>query len=202
MQVCMPTTPAQMFHLLRRQMHRPMRKPLIVMTPKSLLRHRLATSTLEQMADGRFEVLLDEIDPIDPKQVTRLVLCSGKVYYDILEKRRELELANVAIVRVEQLYPFPQQEIEAELKRYNSAEVYWCQEEPENMGAWRFIGPRIGDVLDHLGRPNLRIRYVGREEAASTATGYLKVHDQQQRSIVEAALAAGETKKVTRKKAS
>jgi 2-oxoglutarate dehydrogenase E1 component len=137
MQVCMPSTPAQMFHLLRRQMLRPYRKPLIIMSPKSLLRNRLSTSSREDIAEGGFQIVIDEIDPVLPEEVTRLVMCSGKVYYDILEKRREKELRHVAIARVEQLYPFPEKEIVALLKRYPKAnEICWAQEEPRNQGMW------------------------------------------------------------------
>lgn len=187
MQVCVPTTPAQIFHLLRRQMVRPYRKPLIVMSPKSLLRHRLATSTREEIAEGGFQVLIDEVDPIDPKQVTRLVLCCGKVYYDLLEKRREHELENVAVVRVEQLYPFPKEHIEATLARYPKArEVIWAQEEPRNQGIWFFMLSRR-----HLAgcmKPRHTLIYAGREYSASPAAGYLNVHMEQQRALVESAL--------------
>jgi 2-oxoglutarate dehydrogenase E1 component len=121
--------------------------------------------------------------------VKRLIFTSGKVYYDLLEVRREKKIEDVAIVRVEQYYPFPRAEIEAEIKRYPNAEVNWCQEEPENMGAWRFIGPRIGDVLDMLGRAEHKIRYVGRKEAASPAAGYMKLHTREQAEIIEKAFA-------------
>ena len=187
MQVCVPTTPAQIFHLLRRQMIRPYRKPLIIMSPKSLLRHRRAVSTREELMNGGFQVLIDEIDDIDPKDVTRLVMCSGKVYYDLLEKRRENELKNVAIARVEQLYPFPDEEIKAILKRYPKAnEICWTQEEPRNQGIWFHMLSRR-----HLGgcvEKRHKLLYSGRTYSASPAVGYLNVHLEQQRQLVDSAL--------------
>ena len=136
-QVCVPTTPAQIYHLLRRQVIRPLRKPLIVLTPKSLLRHKLAISTLEELAEGSFQTVIPEIDTLDPKNVTRLVLCSGKVYYDLLEKRRAEGREDIAIVRIEQLYPFPEDDLVEILAPYtNLKDVVWCQEEPMNQGAW------------------------------------------------------------------
>jgi len=187
MQVCVPTTPAQIFHLLRRQMLRPYRKPLVITSPKSLLRHRLATSTREELAGGGFQLLIDDIDPVDPKHVTRLVLCSGKVYYDLLEKRREHQLEQVAIARVEQLYPFPKEEIEAILKRYAKAnEICWTQEEPRNQGAWFHMLSRR-----HLAgciKPRHKLVYAGRTYSASPASGYLNVHLEEQKALVAEAL--------------
>jgi 2-oxoglutarate dehydrogenase E1 component len=187
MQVCMPSSPAQIFHLLRRQMVRPYRKPLIIMSPKSLLRHRLATSTREDLTNGGFQVLIDDVDPLDAKKVTRLVLCSGKVYYDILEKRREHQLEHVAIARVEQLYPFPKDEIVALLARYPKAnEIYWAQEEPRNQGSWFHMLSRR-----HLAgcvESRHTLSYAGRTYSASPAVGYLNVHLQQQKSLVDTAL--------------
>ena len=187
MQVCMPSTPAQIFHLLRRQMIRPFRKPLIVMSPKSLLRHRLATSTREDLSNGDFQILIDEIDEIDPQQVTRLVLCSGKVFYDILEKRREKQLEHVAIVRVEQLYPFPEEHIKAILEKYPKAnDICWTQEEPRNQGMWFHMLNRR-----HLAgcvKSRHKLSYSGRTYSASPATGYVNVHLEQQRELVEGAL--------------
>ena len=187
MQVCVPTTPAQIFHLLRRQMIRPYRKPLIIMSPKSLLRHRLAISSREDLTDGKFEILIDEVDDIDRKNVTRLVLCSGKVYYDLLEKRREQELKHVAIARVEQLYPFPEDEIRAILKRYSKAnEICWTQEEPRNQGSWFHMLSRR-----HLAgcvEKRHKLIYSGRTYSASPAVGYLNVHLEQQRALVDTAL--------------
>jgi len=191
MQVVNCTTPANFFHALRRQLARKFRKPLIVMTPKSLLRHKLAVSSLKDFAPGTsFERVIPESDKIAANdKVTRLIFTSGKLYYELLEARREKKIEDMALVRVEQYYPFPRAEIEAELKRYPNAEVHWAQEEPENMGAWRFIGPRIGDVLDSLGRKDQRIRYIGRKEAASPAAGYMKLHTREQAEIIEKAFA-------------
>jgi len=190
MQVVNCTTPANYFHCLRRQLLRKFRKPLIVMTPKSLLRHKLAVSTLADMGKGTsFQRVIPETEGlVADDKINRVVFCSGKVYYDLFEAREERKIDNIAIVRVEQYYPFPAREIKAELTRYKNAEVVWCQEEPENMGAWRFMGPRIGDLLDELGRTNLRIRYVGRKEAASPAAGYLSIHQKEQKALVDLAL--------------
>ena len=187
MQVCVPSSPAQIFHLLRRQMIRPYRKPLIIMSPKSLLRHRLATSTREELANGGFQTLIDDVDPVDPKKATRLVLCSGKVYYDLLEKRREHQLEHVAIARVEQLYPFPKEEILALLARYPKAnEIYWAQEEPRNQGSWFHMLSRrhLAGCID----ARHTLSYAGRTYSASPAVGYLNVHLQQQKALVDTAL--------------
>ncbi len=189
MQVVNITTPANFFHVLRRQMLSTFRKPLIVMSPKSLLRHKRCVSTLKDMGPGtHFQRIYPEVEGLaaDAK-IKRVILTSGKVYYELLETREELKRDDVAIIRVEQYYPFPESEIKAELKRYKNAEVMWVQEEPENMGAWRFIGPRIGNVLDELGRGDLRIKYAGRPEAASPATGYLRIHQREQKELIEAA---------------
>ena len=192
MQVCVPTTPAQMFHLLRRQLIRPYRKPLAIMSPKSLLRHRMSISTRQDLCTGGFQVLIDEIDDIDPAQVTRLVLCSGKVFYNILERRREAGLRHVAIVRVEQLYPFPEEEIKAILEAYPKAtEICWAQEEPRNQGSWFFMLSRR-----HLAgciRSKHKLGYAGRDYSASPAAGYLNVHSSEQRALVEAALGLDQT---------
>lgn len=163
MQVLTPTTPAQIFHALRRQAVRPIRKPMIVMSPKSLLRHKLATSTLDELATGTFQTVIDEVDQVNKSDVTRIVLCGGKVYYDLLEKRREAELNNVAIVRIEQLYPYPEQRLAEILAAYpNVKELVWCQEEPKNQGAWLFIAPRLYDDVLKSGK-QIRISYAGRE---------------------------------------
>jgi len=192
MQVCNITTPANFFHALRRQIvGRKFRKPLIVMTPKSLLRHKLATSSLKDFAPGTsFKRVIGEIDKlVSDSKIKRVIFTSGKFYYELLEARRERKIDDTAIVRVEQYYPFPRNEVETALKQYPNAEVFWAQEEPENMGAWRFIGPRIGDVLDTLGRSSERIRYVGRKEMASPAEGYMKLHQRAQAEIIEKAFA-------------
>ncbi|MEW2839173.1 2-oxoglutarate dehydrogenase E1 component, partial [Vibrio sp. JC34] len=137
MQVCVPSTPAQVYAMLRRQSVRPLRRPLIVMTPKSLLRHPLATSSLEELSEGVFHNMIDEIDDIAADKVERVVFCSGKVYYELLQERRKQELNNIAIVRVEQLYPFPHAEMDTIMQRYQHVKDFvWCQEEPQNQGAW------------------------------------------------------------------
>ena len=185
MQVVVPSTPAQAFHMLRRQMIRPMRRPLVVMTPKSLLRHRLAVSTLEDLTEGGFQNVIDEIDDLDKSAVERVVLCSGKVYYDLLEKRRHEETSTVALVRVEQLYPFPYDAINAVLDTFpNARSVVWCQEEPRNQGAWRSNRHRIERVL----RKDQTLEYVGRDTSASPAVGYASLHTQQQQTLVDEAL--------------
>jgi len=192
MQVVYPTTPANYFHALRRQLRREFRKPLIVMTPKSLLRHRLCVSGLDELADGSsFHRVMPEIDEIAAgKSIRRVVLCTGKVYYDLLQQRREDGISDVALLRVEQLYPFPEGTLAEELARYPEAEIVWCQEEPANMGAWTFVDRRIEAVLEELGGKARRPRYVGRPAAASPATGLLKRHNFEQKALVAEALAA------------
>ena len=184
-QVVVPSTPAQCFHMLRRQLKRAFRKPLIVMSPKSLLRHRLAVNNLEDLTEGHFQEVIPEIDPHDPAKITRVVACSGKVFYDLLEARRERKLEHVAIIRVEQLYPFPQAQYNQILNQYpNLNDVVWCQEEPKNQGAWY-------ECLHHLDRGlprNLKIRYAGRPHSASPAVGYYSVHVEQQQQLVNEAL--------------
>ncbi|MBN9508167.1 MAG: 2-oxoglutarate dehydrogenase E1 component [Alphaproteobacteria bacterium] len=184
------TTPANYFHALRRQLKRNFRKPLVLMTPKSLLRHKLATSTLDEFTgDSRFRTVLPEIDAIAPAaEVRRVVLCSGKVYYDLLAERREQGIRDIAIVRLEQLYPFPDRSLPPVLAIYPHAKVVWCQEEPQNMGAWHFIDRRIEGVLEHLDVAARRPVYVGRTEAASPATGLAKIHAAEQARLVRAAL--------------
>lgn len=184
-QVCMPTTPAQIFHLLRRQTLQLFRAPLIVMTPKSMLRHKLATSTLEELSQGPFQLVIPEIDDIAANKVTRAVLCSGKVYYDLLTQRREEKLNHIAIIRVEQLYPFPHEELQAQLKRYkHAADIVWCQEEPENQGAWYTTRHRLEACLGK----GQTLHFAGRPAAASPAAGYMKLHLQQQEELVTKAL--------------
>src|ERR1700689_3720586 len=185
MQVCVPSTPAQMFHMLRRQMLRPLRKPLIIMTPKSLLRHPLSVSRLEELSGSGFQNVIDEIDDIRPSAVTRVVLCSGKVYFDLLKARREAKTDTVAIVRIEQLYPFPSDEYEAVLRKYSNArEIIWCQEEPQNQGSWYQIRHRLQSKLDD----KHELLYAGRAGAAAPATGIAALHEQQQKNLVTAAL--------------
>ena len=192
MTVCNITTPANTFHVLRRQLKRNYRKPLVIMTPKSLLRHKLAVSRLAELAEGsRFRCVLPETDAIaEPQDVKRVVLCSGKVYYDLLAERRERGLNDVAIVRVEQLYPFPEATLAKLLAPYSNAEVVWCQEEPENMGAWTFVDRRIERVLGKVESKSRRPIYVGRAAAASPATGHAKTHAAQQAALVAEALGA------------
>jgi 2-oxoglutarate dehydrogenase E1 component len=187
MQVCVPSTPAQMFHLLRRQMIRPLRKPLIVMTPKSLLRHRLSVSALEELTSGAFRPLIGETEALDPERVERLIFCSGKVYYDLAETRRSEKLDHVAIIRLEELYPFPIDEYARTIDRYaNAREIIWCQEEPQNQGAWYQIRHRLQEPL--TGKHELF--YAGRPGAAAPASGIHALHVRQQQAFVSAALAA------------
>ncbi|HMV38423.1 2-oxoglutarate dehydrogenase E1 component [Plasticicumulans sp.] len=185
MQVIVPSTPAQCFHMLRRQCKRSFRKPAIVMSPKSLLRHRLAVNTLEDLANGRFQEIIPEIDALDPAKVTRIVFCSGKVYYDLLEKRREQNLENVAVVRIEQLYPFPKADYDTEIARYpNATDIVWCQEEPQNQGAWYQSRHHLEAGLS--GKHTLS--YAGRAASASPAVGSHQVHVEQQTALVSQAL--------------
>jgi 2-oxoglutarate dehydrogenase E1 component len=185
MQVCVPSTPAQMFHMLRRQMKQDFRKPLIVMTPKSLLRHKLSVSPLEDLTRGSFRRLIDEVDDVQPQKVTRIVFCSGKVYFDLLESRRTDGIHNVALVRVEQLYPFPADEYAAVIRKYSQAhEIVWCQEEPQNQGAWYQIRHRLNEPLTR----EHRLLYAGRAPAAAPATGIAQMHADQQKQLVDAAL--------------
>ncbi|NNF66107.1 MAG: 2-oxoglutarate dehydrogenase E1 component, partial [Gammaproteobacteria bacterium] len=184
MQVCVPSTPAQMYHMIRRQMLRSIRRPLIVMTPKSLLRHKLSTSSLTDITKGSFQHVISEADEIDNDKVDRIVFCSGKVYYDLLQTRRDKDLKNVALVRIEQLYPFPAEEYAAEVARYPAASnIVWCQEEPQNQGAWYQIQHRLVEPLD-----GQQLIYAGREGAAAPASGYYKLHVAQQQELVATAL--------------
>lgn len=185
MQVCTPTTPAQMFHMLRRQMLRKFRKPLIVMTPKSLLRHKLAVSSLDDLTSGKFHSIIPEIDDLDPKQVRRVVLCGGKVYYDLLQKRREKKQTDVAIIRIEQLYPFPKVELKKELEKYDHVrDIVWCQEEPKNQGAWFASRHNIEVCLN----PDQILNYAGRRFFAAPAVGHVALHVEQQHALVDDAL--------------
>ena len=187
------TTPANYFHALRRQLKRNFRRPLVLMTPKSLLRHKLAVSPLADFAEGsRFLTVIEETDTlVAPAKIKRVVLCTGKVYYDLLAERRALGINDVAIVRLEQLYPFPIVSLPKALAPYVNAEVVWCQEEPENMGAWTFVDRRIEKVLAGIDVLAKRPVYVGRVEAASPATGLAKVHAAEQAHLVRAALSVG-----------
>jgi len=184
-QVCMPTTPAQIYHLLRRQVIRPLRKPLVVLTPKSLLRHKLAISTLEDLAEGSFQTVIPEIDALDPKKVERVVLCSGKVYYDLLEKRRAEGREDIAIVRIEQLYPFPEDDLKEVLAPYTNAKAaVWCQEEPMNQGAWYCSQHHLRRSISNLNK-SLVLEYAGREASAAPACGYASMHAEQQEQLLQ-----------------
>ena len=187
MQVCVPSTPAQMFHMLRRQMLRPLRKPLIVMTPKSLLRHELSVSSIADLTGGGFATVIDDVDTPPPASVRRVVFCSGKVYFDLLKARRAESLAGIAIVRVEQLYPFPATDYSAVLERYpHATDLVWCQEEPQNQGAWFQIRHRLQEFA---GETRL-VYYAGRASAAAPATGLGRIHEAEQRELVQSALTA------------
>lgn len=183
-QVCVPTTPAQIYHLLRRQVIRNLRKPLVVMTPKSLLRHKLAVSALDELADGKFNLVLPEQGELDPAEVKRLIMCSGKVYYDLLDYRHQHEITDVAIVRIEQLYPFPEQELLNEMQRYQLKEVIWCQEEPRNQGAWFPSQHHMWRVIQRYNK-NIYLKYAGRDLSASPAAGYLSLHVEEQQKLIE-----------------
>ncbi len=198
MQVVYATTPANFFHVLRRQLHREIRKPLILMTPKSLLRHKRAVSRLDELGSGTtFHRLLyddavmlpdEKIKLVPDDKIRRVVLCSGKVYYDLYEEREKRGIDDVYIMRVEQLYPVPLKALVHELGRFRSAEVVWCQEEPRNMGAWHFIEPYLEWVLNQINAPNRRPRYAGRAAAAATATGLMSKHLAQLKALLDEAL--------------
>jgi len=199
-QVCVPSTPAQMFHMIRRQMLRNYRKPLVVMTPKSLLRHKMSVSPLSDLSEGRFHTVIPDTLAADADKVTRVVFCSGKVYYDLAEAREVHGLSKIALIRIEQLYPFPIDEYAASIERYTNAnEIVWCQEEPENQGAWYQIRHRLQEPLAE----DKTLFYAGRPGAAAPASGIFKVHLQQQQALVEAALdfkvSASESKRPRKK---
>jgi 2-oxoglutarate dehydrogenase E1 component len=189
MQVCVPATPVQMYYLLRRQMIRPHRKPLIIFSPKSLLRHKESVSPLEEFANDRFHPVNEEWDDsIDPKQVRRIVFCSGKVFYDLRAGRRERDIKDVPLVRIAQLYPFPHEDFKAQIEKYrNATEVVWCQEEPRNQGAWH----RIQHYLVRHLLAHQRLTYAGRDSSATPAAGYKSLHEKQQKELVGLALTLG-----------
>lgn len=190
LQVVNCTTPAQFFHVLRRQIHRRFRKPLVVMSPKSLLRHPACVSDLSEFTDGTFQLVLDDPAGLEAGVVRSVLLCSGKVFYTLLHGREERVVEDVAIVRIEQLYPFPRREIAEVLARYPYAsDIRWVQEEPENQGAWRFVRPLLEEILG----PERSLRYVGRDEAASPATGNYKVHEAEELALVDAAFRRART---------
>ena len=187
-QVCVPTTSAQIFHLLRRQAIRPLRRPLVIMSPKSLLRHKHAASSLEDFSEGQFHNVIAETDELASRDITRLVVCSGKVYYELLETRRKHNLKNVAIIRIEQLYPFPDAEMFSVIADYSQLEtVVWCQEEPKNQGAWYNSQHRLRRVLDLINK-DLPLSFAGRLSSASPAAGYMALHLQQQENLIAEAL--------------
>ena len=198
MQVVYPTTPANYFHVLRRQLHREIRKPLILMTPKSLLRHKRAVSRLEELAKGTtfHRILYDDaqmlpneaIKLVPDDKIRRIVLCTGKVYYDLYEEREKRGIDDIYLMRVEQLYPVPLKALVAELSRFKKAEVIWCQEEPRNMGAWHFIEPYLEWVLNQVNGVSRRPRYVGRAASAATATGLMSKHQAQLKAFLDEAL--------------
>jgi len=192
MQVANCSTPANYFHALRRQVRRNFRKPLVVMAPKSLLRHKLCVSKLDDMATGTsFQYVIGETSKIaDDKKIRRVVICSGKVYYDLLVAREERKISDIAIVRLEQFYPFPDKLLARELARYAKAEIVWCQEEPQNMGAWNFLDRRIEAVLVEIDHRSKRPVYAGRAPMASTASGSLKRHNQTQAELIDKTLGA------------
>jgi len=198
MQIANLTTPANYFHALRRQLKRDFRKPLILMTPKSLLRHKRAISKLSEMgADTTFHRVLWDNAQLHPnggiklvanEKIRRVVLCSGKVYYDLFEEREKRGIDDIYFLRVEQLYPFPLKALVAELGRFKTAEVIWCQEEPRNQGAWAFVQPYLEWVLEQIQATYRRPRYVGRAASASTATGLMSSHLKQLKAFLDEAL--------------
>ncbi len=186
-QVCLPTTPAQIFHLLRRQMIRPTRRPLVIMSPKWILRHPLATSSLEALAEGKFHTVITD-EEVDPARTRKVVLCSGKVYYHLYEARKEKGIDDVALVRIEQLYPFPEDELAGLLQPFADAQsVVWCQEEPQNQGAWYSSQHHMHRVISRV-MPGRQLEFAGREHSAAPAVGYMARHLQEQNALVEDAL--------------
>ncbi|UIF85001.1 2-oxoglutarate dehydrogenase E1 component [Cupriavidus sp. UYPR2.512] len=186
MQVCQPTTPAQIFHLLRRQMIRLFRKPLVIMTPKSLLRNKDAVSPLSDLAKGHFETVIGDHEELNAGKVKRVIMCSGKVYYDLVNTRKEREANDTAVIRLEQLYPFPHKAVAAELKKYpNATEIVWCQDEPQNQGAWFFVQHYIMENMTD----GQKLGYAGRPASASPAVGYYAKHNEQQKALLDAAFA-------------
>jgi len=197
-QIANCTTPANYFHVLRRQLHRQFRKPLVLMTPKSLLRNKRAVSRLEDFGpESSFHrVLWDDaqllanepIKLVPDAEIKRVVLCSGKVYYDLHEEREKRGLNDIYLLRIEQLYPFPARALIQELSRFGDAEMVWCQEEPKNMGAWSFIEPNLEWVLGHIGAQHKRARYTGRPSSAATATGLMRKHLHELKNLLDEAL--------------
>jgi 2-oxoglutarate dehydrogenase E1 component len=175
-QVCVPTTPGQIFHLLRRQAIRPMRRPLVIMSPKSLLRHKEAVSTLEDLSQGYFHNVIPEAEDHKPNDIKRFIMCSGRVYYDLLEKRKKEKATDTAIVRLEQLYPFPAQELKRVISKYkNLNRIIWCQEEPRNQGAWYSTHHNLKEIVNDY-NSDLFVEFAGREASAAPAAGYMALH--------------------------
>ncbi len=184
LQVCYPTTPAQIFHMLRRQVHQEAIRPLIVMTPKSLLRLPAATSSISDLTSGGFMPVIDDSTINDAESVERIILCTGKLFYDLDDARHEKENKNAAIVRVEQLYPFPAAALEVIFKKYRNAKyIVWAQEEPKNIGAWTFVEPR----LDHYKPDSIKVFYASRYPSASPATGSYTIHGLEQKKLINEA---------------
>jgi 2-oxoglutarate dehydrogenase E1 component len=190
-QVANPTSPANYFHILRRQMLRDFRKPLILMTPKSTLRHKNNTSSLDQFVNGStfHRVLSDPVAQEFKNKIDRIILCSGKIYFELQDRINELDIKNIHIVRIEQLYPFPYETLEEELQEFKNCEVIWCQEEPKNMGAWQFVEQRIQRALIKIGIEK-KLYFIGRRAAASPATGAFDRHLQNQKNIIRLATEA------------
>jgi 2-oxoglutarate dehydrogenase E1 component len=192
-QVCYPTTPAQMFHVLRRQMIRPYRKPLILMTPKSMLRLKASFSSLDELANGSFKPVIGETEPLKAPDVKRVILCSGKVYYDLMEARTERRIRDIAVIRVEQLYPYPADQIEREIRKYSRAtEVVWCQEEPQNQGAWYSIQDAIRTCMP----ANQKLLYAGRPPMAAPSGGDYHKHLDRTKKVMDDALTMANTAQV------
>ncbi len=189
LRVCNITNPANLFHALRRQLHSFARKPLVIMSPKSLLRHKLAVSTLEEFSELNFRTVIAETMSLNTdSKIRKVVICSGKVYYDLFEAREAKKINDVALIRLEQFYPFPKEELQKELKKYKNAEIIWCQEEPKNMGGWQFVNDLLEETLIEIKHKISRAQYAGRIACASPATGYGSYHAREQKNLIDEAL--------------
>ena len=200
LQIVNSTTPANYFHVLRRQMNRSFRKPVIIFTPKSLLRNKNAVSRVDDFISGSWfhRVLPDPITTSKSQKIDRVVLCSGKVFYDLIKTREDRKIKNIKLIRIEQLYPFPNDAVLRELKHYKDSEIVWCQEEPKNMGAWTYISPLIEEVMMDLKTKKFRVKYIGRPSQASTATGLFSRHLEEQQKLIELALNISNIKEVNK----